>query len=76
MTSLVEVVVIVIGSGGGLAGVVGGMGIDNNYTPSKLVLLEKWISLERTTCLFDSIYTIKIFVLSVYPMNQPFSALD
>ena len=75
MTGSVRVVVIVAGGGGGLASVVGGMGIGANYTPSELVLLGKQTLPERTIRLFDGMYTMKIFVLSVYLTNQSFLAL-
>ena len=41
MTGSVEVVVIIAGSGRGLASVVGCTGVGDNYTSSKLVLLRK-----------------------------------
>ena len=41
MTGSVKVVVVVAGGGRGLASVVEGMGVGDDCTPSKLVLLRK-----------------------------------
>ena len=41
MTGSVEEVVVIAGSGGGLAGVAGGTGVGDDCTPSEFVLLGK-----------------------------------
>ena len=41
MTSLVKVVIIVVGGSRGLADIVGGVGVGNNYTSFELLFLGK-----------------------------------